>query len=149
MSQGCCEEQSANIDKALGQYLARWLLHLGVGHYYHLPSTVAGKLPSTADREGLNKPEHVHFPFLYIFTVSCLITPSLTPPQKALRRKTTFPTYKRKKGNIFAIPGKNPYLTLDFCPDFLSAPLVTLLEGVRVSSEAQLCLRAGYPGKKP
>lgn len=62
--------------------------------------------------------------------------------------KPLSPLIEERRGTFFASPGKNTYLTLDFCPDFLSTPLVTLLEGVRVSSEAQLCLMAGYPDEK-
>lgn len=62
--------------------------------------------------------------------------------------KPLSPLIEERRGTFFASPGKNPYLTLDFCPDFLSTPVVTLPEAVRVSSEAQLCLMAVYPDEK-
>lgn len=84
---------------------------------------------------------------LHIFMVSSLITLSLSPPDEALLTNPLSPLIEEGQ-HFFARPGKTPYLTLDFCPGFLSTPLVTLLEGVRVSSEAQRFLMAGYPDEK-
>lgn len=129
-------------------YLAHGLLYVSVSYYYYLPS-VTGKFPSTAERKGLNGLKHIYF-FLHIFTISSLITLSLSSPQETCPylAKLLSPLTRERRGTFFAISGKNSHLTLDLCPIFLSTPLVTLLEDVRVSSETQLYLMASYPDKK-